>query len=133
MATESQVHSAIDALTASTLSGYAVLYGGMEDPGLSLGTDPYIRQSVQFQSNDQAELTGRCFRRHRGYVIFYIHWRKDTGDASRNTIKTLIERAFVSTNVGGATMQNSRIIPVSPTDHWNILGVQVSFYFDEVT
>lgn len=132
MPTEFQVHSGIDALTATTLAGYTVLYDGMIDPDVNKGQNPYIRQEVSFSTNAQAELTDRCFRRHRGYVIFYIHWRRGTGAAARNTIKTLIERAFVSTNVSGATMQDSRTIPVGSTDTWNILGVRISFYFDEV-
>lgn len=132
MTTEAQAHTAIDTLTSTTLAAYTVLYDGMVDPEVSDGQTPFIRQEVRFATNSQAELTGRCFRRHRGYAIFYIHWRRGTGAAARNTIKTLIERAFVSKNVGGVTFQDSRAVPVNPTENWNILGVQISFYFDEV-
>ena len=50
----------------------------------------------------------------------------------RNQLQTLIENAFVCTTVAGATMQNARTVPVGTTENWEILGVQVQFYFDEV-
>lgn len=131
MPTLSQVHQAIDDQTAITLAGIPLLYGSMIDPGISEGTATWVRQNVQFQSNSQRELT-KCFRRHRGYVIFYVHWRRGTGDNTRNLIQTSITKDFCSTTIGGATFQDSRSIPVRGTENWEILGIQVPFYFDEV-
>lgn len=128
----SDVHQAIDGLTATTLFDTPVLYGRMPEQGLSRGTAPYVRQQVVFAKNAQAELTNRCFRRHTGYVLFYLHWRGATGDAARNLLQDRIEKAFASRLVGGATLQDVRTVSVAETENWSIVGLQIPFYFDEV-
>lgn len=129
---QSAVHEAIDQLTRDTFPDVKVVYGNETEKEASQNKQPYLRQKVVFTHNNQAELTDRCFRRKLGYVLFHIHYPKGSGDAARNLLQPRIEGAFASRAVGAATMKDARLVSVAATENWELVTLQIPFYFDEV-
>lgn len=127
------IQNAIDTLTATTLNASPAipfLYGNQVNVAISEGTKSWVKQTVYFTEDRQAELGNDCFRRQRGYVLFLIYVKRGLGNYDRNTITDRLTRAFRSRYVGQATMLDAQMIPSSETENWSVTGVQIPFYFD---
>lgn len=132
MTTQPEVHEAIEEHTRDHFPDIPVIYDNQNIVGMTQGTVPFLRQKVTFLTNNQSELTDRCFRRNDGFILMEIYWRKGTGTAIRNTLQPRVHRAYSSQLIGAATMRNSRVVSSAGTDNWAILGIQIPFFFYEV-
>lgn len=132
MPTRASVHSAIDALTQSTLSSYSVCFDNTDYEAYSQGSSPFISQKVSFRENNQLELGRTDMRRQHGKVIFLIHVRKGAGSSLRNTIAELLLDAFASKVIGGATFVDATELPLGESGNWAVTGIDIPFYYERL-
>lgn len=130
MATRSSVHTAIDLLTASVLSGYTVVYDNADYEDASRKGVPFVAQTVSFRENNQFELGRPDMRRQHGVVAFLVHARKGTGASVRNTLVEALQNAFSSRVIGGATFVNATELPLGVTGSWAITRVEIPFHYE---
>lgn len=132
--TDSQtVQNSFDDRTHAVLSqvpAIPFLFGNQVNVAISEGTAPWVKQSVNFLTDKQAELGNSCFRRVRGYVLFFVYVRVGTGNYHRNVITDRIIAGFASRNIGPATTLDAQMIPSPSTENWAVTAIQIPFYYD---
>lgn len=117
----------------SSAPAVPVLMGNQSYVEYTAGTATFVRTKISFIHSKITTLGDQCYRRHHGQLLFFIHYRVGTGDRDRTVLQTRIESAFVAQYIGGATLKDLLLVASTEVADWAITGLQIPFYFDEVT
>lgn len=132
MPTRASVHTAIDLLTQSTLTGYLVHFDNTDYEQYSQQNNPFVSQKVNFRANKQLELGRPDMRRQHGAVMFLVHTRKGTGTGVKDTIIELLQNSFASKIIGGATFVDATELPLGESGNWAVTGIEIPFYYERL-
>lgn len=135
MPTQLEVGTAIDQYTAANIAtNFPVVYGNVDDRDLSEGVVSYLKMRVLFLTDRQLGLGNPVPHRINGAVVFTLHVRENTGDGTRDAMHDRISAFFRSQVIGGATFTNVRALPGGRlVGNWSLTGVEIPFYFDDMT